>query len=112
MKDLYYDKFNACFTTEIEPVNPPERIVRYYVNDGKGINSEKHFIGEDKYITFEYPENEKDFQKLEGMRDKFFKENGIDDYLTTPGNKYYTVEMKISKEEYERILDVLEGQEK
>lgn len=117
MQDLWYDKFNGCFTTEREGISPPERYTRYFSDNGSGNLSEVHVIGtingdQLKTLKFEYKaEDQKDWFELEKKRDRFFKDNNVDDYLTM-GNKYYTLEMTITKDHFDQIIEQLPKTEK
>ena len=100
MKDLYFDRFNMQFTTEREPVSPPERYVRYKSDNGSGELSDTHFVPDGEPVTFTYTEEEsKDITLLERKRADFFDRCGYSDY--------YTTEMVIPHEHYVRLLSQL-----
>ena len=111
MSDLYYDMYNGCFTIEKDEEDVSRRYVTYHSDNGSGQLSETHNLpkedGTNGILVFEYSSKDQlDWFKLMKMREEFFKNNGITDYVENQ-DKYYTTSMTITESHYKQILEVI-----
>ena len=109
MDQLYYDKYNNCFTIDVnEDEFSQYRFVAYSSDNGTGKLCEVHNCpledGSDGTLLFEYTqEDQQDWFTLMKKREDFFKGHGID--YVVKQDDYYTIAMTIPEDHYKKILD-------